>query len=99
VFKRAELGPLIGRWLASLDGSVQVACDSSIDWELLVDVCDGELPINVRGRHDLGPALNSLTFRRGASEYHAKPGRPWHHALHDACAHREGWRLFAPETP
>jgi hypothetical protein len=95
IFRRSELGPAVRRWLLALGEPVHFACDNSTDWDLLVDLFDGELLSNVQGRYDLSTMVSSPIFQKGVCEYHASPGRPWHHALHDACALRAGWLLLA----
>ncbi|CAN7759112.1 3'-5' exoribonuclease [compost metagenome] len=88
---RAALPERIRAWFASLSTSAVVACDSFIDWELLLDALSNEFPPNIVGRYDLGPLATLPQFQRAVAEYHAEAGHPWHHALHDAHAHRAGW--------
>lgn len=88
---RAALPERIRAWFASLSTRAVVACDSFIDWELLLDALGDDLPPNIVGRYDLGPLATLPQFQRAVAEYHAEAGHPWHHALHDAHAHRAGW--------
>jgi hypothetical protein len=40
---------------------------------------------------DIRPLGESAVFNDAICRYHAEPGRPWHHAYHDAAAIRMGW--------
>ena len=91
IMPRAELAGQLRTWFAGLPSSVTIACDSYTDWELLVDVFDGALPANIHGREDLGALIGTPVFNKAVGAYHSVPGQPWHHALHDAQAHRAGW--------
>lgn len=93
---RAELADRLTTWFATLPPSVTVACDSFTDWELLLDALGDVRPSNLTGRYDLRPDAALPTFQEAAVQYHAQ-GRSWHHALHDAEAHRQGW-LATPKT-
>ncbi|CAN7632748.1 hypothetical protein [Massilia sp. LjRoot122] len=88
---RTELRIRLAAWFATLPRSVTVACDSYTDWELLLDALDGERPGNLAGRYDLRSLINNSTYHQAVCRYHELGGRPWHHALHDARAHRMGW--------
>lgn len=88
---RADLPERIRAWFAGLSSSAVVACDRFIDWELLLDELGDDLPPNLIGRYDLGPLAALPQFQRAVVGYHAEAGHPWHHALHDAHAHRAGW--------
>lgn len=87
---RPKLGGTLIEWFATLPSSVTVACDSYTDWELLLDAMDGVPPANLAGRYDLRTHADSSVFNHAVVQYHERGG-PWHHALHDARAHREGW--------
>lgn len=79
-------------WLARLRRRVQLACDSAIDVELLRGAMAPALPPNVDPvRYDLRPMIDTTACHQAVCRYHAAPGHPWHHALHDAHAHRWGW--------
>lgn len=80
-------------WFASLPRSVTIASDSQHDRDLLADVLDGEWPVNLTGWYDLRPLIDTGVFDRAVTHYHT-PDRPWHHALHDAHAHRAGWMAW-----
>ncbi|MFJ1259011.1 hypothetical protein [Cupriavidus sp. CuC1] len=88
---RAALPARLCAWFASLPDSVTVAADSFTDWELLLDVLDGERPPNLAGRYDLRELASNAAFQQAVATYHGQPGHPWHHALHDAMALRAGW--------
>lgn len=92
VMTRAQLTERLHGWFATLSKEMVIACDDQTDWELLVDVFDGELPANiVRPHRNLRPLIDTIVYNRAACQYHSVPGQPWHHALHDAKAHRMGW--------
>ncbi|WP_071658911.1 3'-5' exoribonuclease [Duganella sp. HH101] len=87
---RAQLSTRLGEWFATLPQPVTVACDSFMDWELLLDALDGVCPANLTGRCALRSLSDSAAFHHAVVSYHEQTG-PWHHALHDARAHRQGW--------
>lgn len=77
-------------WFAARPRSVQVACDSDIDWRSLLGLL-GELPSNLAAqRHDLAPLIDTASYNNTVSAYFAK-GHPEHNPLHDARAYRLGW--------
>jgi len=86
---RAELAHRLAVWFASLPPGVVVACDNSTDWELLLDAMGDHRPDNLTGCYDLREAMGIAGFNAAAASYHEQA--PWHHALHDAQAHRHGW--------
>ena len=89
---RAELADRLTAWFATLPREVVIACDSYTDWELLLDAMNG-VPPNLAGRHDLRTLIDSPAFHHAVVRYHEKH-RPWHHAGHDAHAHRAGWMAW-----
>jgi len=92
VLTRDALAARLRAWFASLPHEVAIGCDDRTDYELLVDALDGELPANIVGILDVRPTTaDAKVFHLAASQYHAAPGHPWHHALHDAKAIRAGW--------
>jgi hypothetical protein len=89
--KRDELRQRLSDWFKTLPAAVTIACDSYTDYELLLDALDGEKPANLAGYLDIRPLGESAVFNDAICRYHAEPGRPWHHAYHDAAAIRMGW--------
>lgn len=87
---RQQLAVRLAEWFATLPRNITVACDSFTDWELLLDALDGARPANLNGRYDLRAHSDSPEFNHAVIRYHEQSG-PWHHALHDARAHRQGW--------
>ena len=87
---RGQLAVELSTWFSTLPRSVTVACDSFTDWELLLDAMGGTRPPNLSGRYDLRGHIDSSVFHHTVVRYHERNG-PWHHALHDAQAHRHGW--------
>jgi hypothetical protein len=87
---RPQLTVRLLEWFATLPRNVTIACDSFTDWELLLDAMGGERPVNLTGRYDLRGHIDSSAFHHAVVRYHELNG-PWHHALHDARAHRHGW--------
>ncbi|SFN90512.1 hypothetical protein SAMN05660284_02489 [Formivibrio citricus] len=90
---QSELACRLQGWFASLPRSITLACDSQHDRDLLADALDGELPVNLQGWFDLRPLIDTSVFHHAVMGYHT-PDRPWHHALHDAHAHRAGWMAW-----
>lgn len=88
--QREELQILLVNWFASLPRKIIVACDSYTDWELLLDALGNVRPPNLTGRYDLRSLIDAGEFHRAVVSYHKKYGQ-WHHAGHDAQAHRMGW--------
>jgi hypothetical protein len=86
----------LAAWFAELPSPVTVACDSFTDWELLLDALGDERPANLGSYLDLRPAAASPVFSRAVVRYHEDHG-PWHHALHDARAIRQGWKALQDE--
>ncbi len=90
--KRVDLPARLRAWFATLPRNVTLASDSHFDIELLGQTLGGPMPANVApNRYDLRPLIDTTVFHHAVERYHAAPGRPWHHALHDAHAHRAGW--------
>lgn len=87
---KADLPNRLWSWFATLPCNIKLACDSQHDRDLLADILDGEWPNNLTGWFDLRNLINTGVFDRTVAQYHTKE-RPWHHALHDAQAHRAGW--------
>ena len=79
-------------WLAALPAFV-IAWDSNHDWDLFADALDGQPVANLKGWINLNalPVQRGAAFQRETARYHDLPDHPWHHALHDARAHRAGW--------
>ncbi|MDE1712006.1 3'-5' exoribonuclease (plasmid) [Chromobacterium amazonense] len=88
--KLSELSQVLALWFAELPRSVFIGCDSIYDWEILIDILQNQRPVNLKGRVDLRPLIDSAEFHRAVENYHCDT-KPWHHALHDARAHRTGW--------
>jgi len=91
IMPRVELAEELRIWFAGLPRCLTIGCDSYTDWELLVDVFDGGLPVNIKGRQDMRALIDTAVSIRRFVAYHSVPGQPWHHTLHDAHAHRVGW--------
>lgn len=80
----------ISNWFETLPRSVMVACDSDFDRKLFSSLFD-KLPENFNGFIDLSPFISDTFYHKAVEAYHKDPQKPWHHAFHDACAHRAGW--------
>jgi len=92
---REQLSKRLREWFATLPRKVVIACDSRTDWDLLRDALDGELPANVVPHiFDLRSLIDTTVFNSAVCRYHDQPNRPWHHALHDSKAHRDGWMAW-----
>lgn len=89
---QSQLAQRLRDWFRTLPRSVQLASDSTIDRDLLLNVMGGVNPGNVNSaRYDLRPLIDTTVFHRAVEQYHQQSDHPWHHALHDARAHRAGW--------
>lgn len=88
---RAKLKDKLLGWLASMPRSVQVACDSEIDFLFLKQVLGTDWPekLNTR-RFDLRPLIDTTVYDQTVQRYYS-PDRPLHNALNDAHAYRLGW--------
>lgn len=91
VVSRDELATRLLEWFATLPRRIIIGCDDRTDYELLIDALDGQVPPNLAGIKDVRPLIDKTAFHAAACRYHQQPGCPWHHALHDARAHRAGW--------
>lgn len=91
---RSDLSQRLWSWFASLPGQVQIATESTTDRDLLWDALGEGLPDNLEPSvFDLRPWFEEVSFNTAVARYHEEPGRPWHHALHDAKAHCAGWKV------
>lgn len=87
-----ELGHRLRAWFQTLPRRMQLASDSPIDRDLLLTAIDGTLPPNVSPKlYDLRTLIDTTVYDKAVARYHEHPAHPWHHALHDALAHRAGW--------
>lgn len=79
-------------WLITLP-DFMIACDSNHDRDLFADTLDYQPVENLVGWINLNalPAEQGEAFQREVARYHAQADCSWHHALHDARAHRIGW--------
>lgn len=89
--KKIDLPDRLRSWFDTLPRKITIACDSSYDREVLGAVIGRPWPTNLVGWFDLRPLIDTTVFDQAVSSYHDQPDRPWHHALHDAHAHRAGW--------
>jgi hypothetical protein len=84
---RAELRA----WLADSPRKVQVACDSSTDFNFLLGLAGSPCPINLASDYfDLRPLIDLTVYDRSVAAYYETDQRR-HHALADARAYRRGW--------
>jgi len=92
---RKELTQHLWAWFATLPRHVQIAGDSQHDRDLLWDAFGEGLPTNLdKSVFDLRPLIDTTVFNNAVCSYHDQPDQPWHHALHDARAHRAGWMAW-----
>lgn len=95
VCTKAELRERLWNWFATLPWHVKLAADSVHDQDLLWDAFGEELPENLdRAVMDLRSLIDTTVFNDAVVQYHEQRGRPWHHALEDARAHRVGWMAW-----
>ncbi len=89
---KSELKDRLWKWFATLPQHVMLASDSTHDRDLLWDAFDEGLPENLdREVMDLRSLIDTTVFNDQVVLYHEQAAQPWHHALHDARAAREGW--------
>lgn len=89
---KEELKHRLWAWFATLPGEIQIATDSTHDRDLLWDALGEGLPSNLdKSVLDIRTLIDTPAFNDAVCQYHAQPNQPWHHALHDARAHRDGW--------
>lgn len=92
--KKIDLPDRLRTWFATLPRKVTIACDSEFDRDVLGAVMGGQWPGNLAGWFDLRPLIDTTVFDQAVNTYHTQADRPWHHALHDAHAHRVGWQAW-----
>jgi len=82
-------------WFAAMPRSIQVACDSEIDFRFLKAVLADGWPDNLVKRYfDLRPMVDTTIYDRAVQRYYT-PDRLPHNALADAQAYRLGWLAWA----
>lgn len=88
---RAELRESLMAWFATMPRSVQVACDSEIDFRFLKVILSECWPDNLEMKYfDLRPMVDTTVYDQAVNRYYT-PDRPPHNALADAQAYRLGW--------
>jgi hypothetical protein len=98
VLTREQLAVQLSAWLTALPCDVAICADDRTDYELLHDAVDGNLPAHVTVLDgETWTLAMSATFGEAVARYHAQPGCPWHHALHDARAFLAGWKAMQSE--
>lgn len=98
VMTPAELKLALQAWFTEMPRRVVLAADSAIDIRLLMDLLGGRPPNVTQEWFDLRPLIDTTAYHTAVCRYHSQPDQPWHHALHDARAHRIGW-LRGVSTP
>lgn len=91
IVESAKLPEHVSQWIKTLPRSLSIACDSEWDWEIFSKLAGYPLPKNISGRFDLRPLIDTTVFHKAVCRYHDLADQPWHHAFHDAQAHRFGW--------
>lgn len=91
ICEKDQLAERLRLWLKALPFNITIAYDYQMDYELLYDLLDGDLPTNITGYYNLRPLIDKPAFNKAVCAYHVVPGQPWHHALHDVRAQRLGW--------
>ena len=87
---RDQLAFMLREWFATLPRRVFFSCDSYDDIKLVLALL-GERPANlIENWLDLRSLIDTSIYHNAVEAYHT-PDKPWHHALHDAAAHRAGW--------
>ena len=87
---RGQLARVLRDWFATLPRRVFFSCDSYDDIKIVLALL-GERPANlIENWLDLRSLIDTSIYHNAVEAYHT-PDKPWHHALHDAKAHRAGW--------
>lgn len=87
---RDQLALVLREWFAILPRRVFFSCDSYDDIKLVLALL-GERPANlIENWLDLRSLIDTSVYHNAVEAYHTLD-KPWHHALHDAAAHRTGW--------
>ena len=76
-------------WFANLPRSVILAADSIIDVKFVINLVGYPSNLNPMWL-DLKSLIDTTVYHNAVCQYH-NDDRPWHHALCDAAAHRQGW--------
>lgn len=83
-------------WFANLPRAVILAADSIIDIKFVINIIGH--PNNLSPMWlDLRGLIDSTVYHNAVCKYHNN-NRPWHHALYDAAAHRQGWLAWMAEN-
>lgn len=86
----AEASASLRNWFAEAPRRCIAACDAESDFQFLLELL-GERPKNLEPqRYDLAPLIDTTAYHQAVEKYHAQPGCPWRHALHDARSYRVG---------
>ena len=86
-----ELCNLLLAWFADMPRSVQIACDSVIDFRFLMKILDVDWPSKLDKQYvDLSALITNSVYDKSVNLYYTKD-HPVHHALADAQAYRLGW--------
>ena len=86
-----ELSNLLRVWFADMPRSVQIACDSVIDFRFLRTILAAEWPDKLEEQYfDLSTLITNSIYDQTVNRYYTQE-RPPHNALADAQAYRLGW--------
>jgi hypothetical protein len=91
IVPRTELRSLLLAWLTGMPRSVQIACDSVIDFRFIQEILGADWPNKLEKQYlDLSTLITNSTYDRTVNRYYTQD-RPAHNALYDAQAYRLGW--------
>ncbi len=94
---RGQLSCKLREWFATLPRRVFFSCDSYDDIKLVLALFS-ERPGNlIESWLDLRSLIDTSIYHNAVEAYHT-PDKPWHHALHDAAAHRAGWLAWMDQN-
>ena len=89
-----ELCNLLRAWFADMPRSVQIACDSVIDFRFLRTILAAEWPSKLEEQYfDLSTLITNSIYDQTVNRYYTQE-RPPHNALADAQAYRLGWLVW-----
>jgi len=91
IVPRIKLHDLLLAWLTSMPRSIQVACDSVIDFRFREQILGTDWPSKLEKQYfDLSTLITNSSYDKTVNRYYTQD-RPPHNALSDAQAYRLGW--------
>jgi hypothetical protein len=74
---------------------IYIAGDNHGHFDHIIEACKEHRPSAIISVGDITETLPlAPAFIEAVARYHAQPGCPWHHALHDVRAFLVGWKTM-----